>query len=71
MNESELKSALTKLISESSLSPEDKDLWNKSLENSPFEIMLAVHSFLIDYGGKLQEATNFLKRKISAINSKD
>lgn len=71
MNEIEIKASLLKTISDSSLSSEDKELWNKSLSDTPFEIILAIQTFLMDYGDKLQEATEFLKQKINAAKSKD
>lgn len=65
------KEELLKLIEKSSLPKEDKKLWQGVLEGAPNEIILAMYLFFVDYDGKLEEATTFLRRKIEAVKNKD
>ena len=71
MDINEIKKGLLNSIETSTLSVEDKKLWSGLLESAPEEITIAMHSFFIDYEGKLPEATEILKGKINAIKNQD
>jgi len=71
MDEKDIKNNLLDTINNSSLSEEDKQLWQRSLEEAPQAVLIALHGFFVDFPDKLEESTSFLKRKIHALESKD
>lgn len=71
MDEKEMKGKLMDLVQGSPLSEEDKQLWRGSLEEAPQPIVAALYGFFIDFPNAWEESTAFLKRKISALGSKD
>ena len=71
MEEKEIKEKLLDIVNNSSLSEEDRRLWQESLTEAPRPILAALYGFFIDFPEKLEESTSFLKRKISALEAKD
>ena len=70
MDEESIKDKLLKRIADSSLSNEDKEFWQTSLENAPQEVQMALLGFFVDFPDNMTEATQFLRKKTEFLLQK-
>ncbi len=62
---------IKKLIQESGLSEEDRQIWLNALQSAPSEIISALSDYLLEFPDKLSWLTDILKRKMEAMKKKD
>ena len=66
-----MKEELKKIIEESSLSEEDKEVWRRAIELNEPELLEMVYNYLAEEPGKLAWLTEMLKKKMEALKNGD